>query len=67
MSLVYVSPLLHNTWLPLDLHGRSRDFPGGKAWDASRHEVNTYFVKKKRWYIVMIPITHNTNKILYRR
>jgi selenocysteine lyase/cysteine desulfurase len=35
-SLVYVSPELHKTWIPLDQHGRSRDFPGGSNWDASK-------------------------------
>jgi hypothetical protein len=43
MSLVYVSPSLHDSWLPLDLHGRSRDFPASKAWEASRHEVHIQY------------------------
>lgn len=42
MSLVYVSPELHDSWLPLDLHGRSRLFPEGMYWEAYRHEVNAY-------------------------
>jgi hypothetical protein len=39
MSLVYVSPDLHDKWSPLDSHGRGRDLPGGKAWDASKDEM----------------------------
>lgn len=39
MSLVYISTEVHDTWLPLDIHGRSRDFAGGKDWDASMDEI----------------------------
>lgn len=39
MSLVYISPRVHEKWSPLDLHGRSRDLPTGKAWDASMNEM----------------------------
>jgi selenocysteine lyase/cysteine desulfurase len=40
MCLVYVDKELHNTWLPLDQHGRSRDHHGsGAAWDASKNEM----------------------------
>ena len=40
MCLVYVDKELHNTWLPLDQHGRSRDHhEGGAAWDASQNEM----------------------------
>jgi selenocysteine lyase/cysteine desulfurase len=37
--MVYVSPHVHDTWIPLDMHGRGRDLAGGKAWDASKDEI----------------------------
>jgi selenocysteine lyase/cysteine desulfurase len=40
MCLVYVEKDLHQKWLPLDQHGRSRDHHGsGSAWDASKDEM----------------------------
>jgi selenocysteine lyase/cysteine desulfurase len=42
MSLVYLSPQVHDTWVPLDFHGRSRDMTGGKAWDASMDEMGPH-------------------------
>jgi selenocysteine lyase/cysteine desulfurase len=38
-SLVYVSSNWHSDWQPLDQHGRSRDLPGGSAWDASKNDM----------------------------
>jgi selenocysteine lyase/cysteine desulfurase len=35
-SLVYVSEQVRESWIPLDLHGRSRDIPGGTNWDAGK-------------------------------
>jgi selenocysteine lyase/cysteine desulfurase len=40
MCLVYVNEEVHQEWLPLDQHGRSRDHHGsGSAWDASKNEM----------------------------
>jgi selenocysteine lyase/cysteine desulfurase len=36
-SLVYISPRVHQEWLPLDLHGRGRDIPGGVG--ISKNEI----------------------------
>lgn len=40
-SLVYVSPDVHESWQPLDQHGRSRDFVihNKSTWDASKNEM----------------------------
>lgn len=37
-SLVYVDPALHETWQPLDQHGRGRDL-GGDTYDAARDQM----------------------------
>lgn len=40
VCLVYINQEVHQTWLPLDQHGRSRDHHGsGSAWDASQNEM----------------------------
>lgn len=36
--LVYIDPALHDSWTPLDQHGRGRDL-GGESWDASKDEM----------------------------
>jgi len=36
VSLVYIAPELHSTWVPLDQHCRGRDLAGGSEWDASQ-------------------------------
>lgn len=38
-SLVYVRSDKHETWQPLDQHGRSRDLVGGSSWDASKNDM----------------------------
>ncbi|GKY95426.1 hypothetical protein MPSEU_000504100 [Mayamaea pseudoterrestris] len=38
-SLVYIDPKLHNTWEPLDQHGRGRASPDGESWDCRQHSM----------------------------
>ena len=38
-SLVYVSKDVQSSWIPLDLHGRSRDVPGGASAEASKNQM----------------------------
>jgi len=38
-SLAYVSKEVQSTWIPLDLHGRSRDIPGGAIAEASKNQM----------------------------
>lgn len=38
-SLVYINKGLHSRWMPLDQHGRGRDFADGAEWDASKYEM----------------------------
>lgn len=40
MSLVYISPSVHETWSPLDQHARGRDLEGGSSWDISKNEMS---------------------------
>ena len=38
--LAYISPEVQDDWIPLDYHGRGRDFEAGAAsWDASKNEM----------------------------
>jgi selenocysteine lyase/cysteine desulfurase len=41
LSLVYVSSDVHDSWGPLDQHGRSREvaIDNGSSWDASKNEM----------------------------
>lgn len=38
VCLVYIDPMLHDTWSPLDLNDRGRDI-GGPNWDAAKHSM----------------------------
>eukprot|EP00531_Pseudo-nitzschia_arenysensis_P007007 CAMPEP_0116135642 /NCGR_PEP_ID=MMETSP0329-20121206/11298_1 /TAXON_ID=697910 /ORGANISM="Pseudo-nitzschia arenysensis, Strain B593" /LENGTH=469 /DNA_ID=CAMNT_0003630453 /DNA_START=168 /DNA_END=1577 /DNA_ORIENTATION=- len=41
--LAYISPEVQKTWIPLDFHGRGRDFEAGSAtWDVSRNEMGPH-------------------------
>mmetsp|Transcript_10941 Transcript_10941/g.26289 ORF Transcript_10941/g.26289 Transcript_10941/m.26289 type:complete len:558 (-) Transcript_10941:1057-2730(-) len=38
--LAYISPEVQESWVPLDFHGRGRDFEAGStSWDVSRNEM----------------------------
>lgn len=40
VCLAYISPEVQDEWIPLDFHGRGRDFEAGPtSWDASRNEM----------------------------
>ena len=40
--LVYIEPSVYDSWMPLDFHGRGRDFgmAGQSTWDASKNEMS---------------------------
>lgn len=40
-SLVYIDKGLHDIWLPLDQHGRSRDIKEGSAWESYPNEMSS--------------------------
>lgn len=40
-SLVYIDKRLHDIWLPLDQHGRSRDIKEGSAWESYPNEMSS--------------------------
>mmetsp|Transcript_19290 Transcript_19290/g.48022 ORF Transcript_19290/g.48022 Transcript_19290/m.48022 type:complete len:450 (+) Transcript_19290:168-1517(+) len=40
VCLAYISPQVQGDWIPLDFHGRGRDFEAGStSWDVSRNEM----------------------------
>jgi selenocysteine lyase/cysteine desulfurase len=39
--LAYIEPSVYDSWMPLDFHGRGRDFmAGAESWDASKNEMS---------------------------
>ena len=39
VSLVYIDPTLHESWIPLDLQARGRVVSGTTTWHATSHEI----------------------------